>query len=299
MPLTYGRTPLQLESTYHNLMVILDNYNTTEVNVRRYQNNGEQYKNNPNAGNKDALVQKDLLVGRMSYEASKMRARAAALAQGKKPAGEPSVYESDFGLKIVGELSHLTIPEIMLKYQSRMMEVHCGKGSPYEIAICLHLVAIFGLYDKKKFGADSAAGVRDYCDKYIGLDCNGFVGNFAQQARLGKVPNSEIPTYARKGHRRTTLESVEPWDVLVWPDDSHIAVIHSIDRSGTTPDGKAYRDCTIVESTGANPSGGTGTANGGLQHSTYTLRSVGPDELFKVERPKGKGLVNVYIGPIA
>lgn len=186
-----------------------------------------------------------------------------------------------------------------MTYPPRMMDVHSGKGSPYEIAICLHLVAIFGLYDKKKFGADSAAGVRDYCDKYIGLDCNGFVGNFAQQARLGKVPNSEINTYARKGHRRTKLEDVEPWDVLVWPDDSHIAVIHSIDRTGTTPDGKAFRDCTVVESTGANPSGGTTTTNGGLQHSTYTLRSVGADELFKVERPKGKGLINVYIGPIA
>ena len=120
------------------------------------------------------------------------------------------------------------------------MGVHSGKGSPEEIAIALHLVSRYKLYDKI-YASDPAAGVRDYCDKYIGLDCNGFVGNYARATGKAKVPNTPIGSYAPDKVRRTRIEDVKADDVLVWPDNGHIAVIHSIELLSNGPDGKPAR----------------------------------------------------------
>ena len=45
-----------------------------------------------------------------------------------------------------------------------------GKGTPEEAQITLQLAARFGLLE--------GGTVQAYCDKYLGLDCNGFVGNY-------------------------------------------------------------------------------------------------------------------------
>jgi hypothetical protein len=45
-----------------------------------------------------------------------------------------------------------------------------GKASPEETVITLQLAARFGLL--------KSGDVQDYCDTYLGLDCNGFVGNY-------------------------------------------------------------------------------------------------------------------------
>jgi hypothetical protein len=178
------------------------------------------------------------------------------------------------------------------------MSVHSGKGTPEEIVTSLHLVAKYKLYDTK-FAADPAAGVRDYCDKYIGLDCNGFVGNYARATGRAKTPDTPINSYAPKTALRSRIEDVRADDVLVWTDFGHIAVIHSIEPLATGPDGKPARDCVVAESTAGNPSGGAKTVHGGLQHSTYSIRAVGKDKLFVVERPKGKGRSSVWIAPLS
>lgn len=292
-------TPLEYEAQYHKLSVLLDELKTTRVDVHRYQNNDAKLKENVNLGNKAALVKKDILIGRMATESKKMRDKEAAIAKGKPVAGAPTASEDDVGLAFAGALSHLSIPELLKRWRVQMMSVHSGKGSPEEIQVCLHLIAIYGLYDKKKHGTDSAAGVREYCDNYIGLDCNGFVGNFARAIGAGKEPNTPIYSYAPKGKRRLKLEDVRANDVLAWTDNGHIAVIDSISPVTTGSDGKPARDCVVVESTAGNPSGGKDTIHGGLQHSTYSIRTVGSDQIFKVERPKGKSLSSVYIAPIA
>ena len=154
-----------------------------------------------------------------------------------------------------------------------MVAVHTGKGSPVEIQMCLHFVAIYGLYDTKKFGTDSAAGVRDYCDKYIGLDCNGFTGNFAQETGRSKVPNSQIPSYLPKDKtkRRTKIEDVAPNDVLIWPDFGHIAIFDSLSQPVAGAKGAVTRDGVVVESTAGNPSGGRARSTAGC--STRRTRS--------------------------
>lgn len=292
-------TPLQYEDVYHNLPIVLSEMKLTTVDVHRYQNNDARLKDNANLGNKDALVQKDILIGQMAAESKKMIAQSKAKDKGKPVAGAPAISESDFVLNFRGMLSHLTVPEILRQWRVRMMAVFSGKGSPEEIQVALHLVAIYGLYDKKKFAADPVAGIRDYCDKYIGLDCNGFVGNFAREIGTTKEPNTPIYSYAPKGKRRTKLEDVQANDILAWTDNGHIAIIDKIDAMTTGSNGKPARDCVVVESTAGNPSASKATSHGGLQHSTYCLRSVGADQIFKVERPKGKGLSSVYIAAVA
>lgn len=292
-------TPIQYEDVYHNLPIVLNDMKLTSVDVHRYQNNDARLKENDYLGNKDALVKKDILIGQMAAEAKKMITQAKAKEKGKPVAGAPAVSESDLFLNFRGVLSQLTVPEILRQWRVRMMAVFSGKGSPEEIQVALHLVAIYGLYDKKKFSGDPVAGIRDYCDKYIGLDCNGFVGNFAREAGTGKVPNTPIGSYAPKGKRRTKLEDVQANDILAWTDNGHIAIIDKIEPMSVGSNGKPARDCLVVESTAGNPSGSKATAHGGLQRSTYCLRSVGSDQIFKVERPKGKGLSSVYIAPVA
>lgn len=308
-------TPLQLEAKYHSLPVVIDGLKSTTVNVRRYQNNAESLKENVHWGNKAAWAKKDVLVGRMKAEANKMVANAKLQAKGK--ATTPTASEEDPVLALAGalttldvpepvkgligpgNLAHLAIPDIIKSWIVPMVDVHTGKGSPEQIQMCLHFVAIYRLYDTKKFGADAAAGVRDYCDQYIGLDCNGFTGNFSRETGRSKVPNSQIPYYLPKDKtkRRTKIEDVEPNDVLIWPDFGHIAIFDSLGQPVAGAKGAVTRDGVVVESTAANPSGGAGTVNGGLQHSTYTIVGVKGD-LFLVERPKGKGRNWVYIAPL-
>jgi hypothetical protein len=50
-----------------------------------------------------------------------------------------------------------------------------GKGSPEEAQITLQLADRFGLL--------GGGTMQSYCDKYLGLDCNGFVGNYLVHGR--------------------------------------------------------------------------------------------------------------------
>jgi len=291
-------TPLAYETYYHNLPILLDKFRITTVNVRRYQNNKEKLRENVHLGNKEALYKKDILIGRMASEVTKMKAKQKTEAIGKEYTGKAIASEGDWGMTLAGALVHLSIPEILKRWRVRMMAVHSGKGSPLEIQVCLHLVAIYGLYDTKKWGTDAAAGVKEYCDKYIGLDCSGFVGNFARDIGAGKEPNTPISSFAPKGRRRLKLDDVQRNDVLAWTDDGHVAIIDSLGPVVTGPTGKATRDAVVVEATAGNPSGASATAHGGLQHSTYCLRAIGSDQVCQVERPKGKGTAAVYIAPV-
>ena len=60
-----------------------------------------------------------------------------------------------------------------------------GKGSPEEAQITLQLADRFGLLG----GGDLQA----YCDKYLGLDCNGFVGNYLSRGRPEKAWDADPP----------------------------------------------------------------------------------------------------------
>jgi hypothetical protein len=166
-----------------------------------------------------------------------------------------------------------------------------GKGSPPDIELSLRLAVRYG-----KVAAD-ARSVQTYCDQYIGLDCSGFVSNYAN-ATLGKtydVMNTEAISFRQPPPaRRSTMLSIQPLDALAWVADNHVAIIHSVTQ-GYLDTAVARRfggdatglECTVVEA----------NLSKGLNHSTYRVISVGTDRVFTVMRPDGT-TQRVYILPL-
>jgi hypothetical protein len=323
-------TPRQFEDCYHNLDVILDDFETTTVDVYRYRNNDPKYNTDAykETNTVEAMKQKERLLGLMDAEIRKLRKiqltkpkvewkprrQDASLQLDTSFLGSPAVFTQVLTQHTVsaatysevsrqaglfpGLLGSLAMAEVLQRLRPVMMKVHAGKGSPEEIAVALHLVAKYKMYDKK-FHDDLAQGVQDYCTRYIGLDCNGFVGNYAQAIGLSKRPSTDISTFSPPGARRSELGDVRANDVIVWPNYSHITIIDSVDKVTTGPDGKQSRDCRVVEASASNVSKETKAANGALQNSVYTLRATG-SKAFNAERPKGSGAINrIYITPLA
>src|SRR5262249_53048336 len=214
-------TPREFEDCYHNLDVILDDFETTTVDVYRYRNNDPKYNTDAykEVNTVEAMKQKERLLGLMDAEIRKLRKiqltkpkvewkprrQDASLQLDTSFLGSPAVFTQVLTQHTVsaatysevsrqaglfpGLLGSLAMAEVLQRLRPVMMKVHSGKGSPEEIAVALHLVAKYEMYDKK-FRDDSAQGVQDYCTRYIGLDCNGFVGNYAQAIGLSKRPNT-------------------------------------------------------------------------------------------------------------
>lgn len=180
----------------------------------------------------------------------------------------------------------------------KLVRVFTGKGSPTDIIHVLWLARHFGKVDRKpeddkkghKARADSYFTLQTYCDRYVGLDCNGFVGNYVGGV-LGvpKIePNTSIQSYPGRGKARKTIEEVEPLDILIWADYGHIAIFDSIELFD--PDGKPL--WTAVESTAA--------FGGGLHQGPYQVKKLlgkkDGRQLFGVDRGiKGAGLSSVFI----
>ncbi|MCW5966120.1 MAG: hypothetical protein KIT83_18930, partial [Bryobacterales bacterium] len=65
----------------------------------------------------------------------------------------------------------------------------------------------------------------------IGLDCNGFVGNFTKQRGMMAAdghfgPNTEPNVFAARGLKRDKIEDIQIRDVFLWPGSSqHIAIV--------------------------------------------------------------------------
>lgn len=145
------------------------------------------------------------------------------------------------------------------------MDVFTGKGSPWAIAEVLSwLVDRSDLYIKRfsngKAPQKHVAGLladpalpwqdalQQVCDTYLGLDCNGFVGNWLRVCephfRLG--PNSKPNDVRRKAVTvRQTVDKIEYWDLLCWTQNQHIAVV---ERAAANP-GRFW----ICQSAGGGP----------------------------------------------
>ena len=173
------------------------------------------------------------------------------------------------------------------------VEVFVGKGSPWTIAEALSwLVDRSDLFIKRFANgkppqrhvaallADQSLSWQDtlqtICDTYLGLDCNGFVGNWLRVCephfRLG--PNSKPDDVRRKKQSlRTTAGTVEYWDVLCWSQNQHIAVVET---SAATP-GRVW----VCQSAGGGPRMNeyelVPTGSGTFRFHAYNKGDVGGD----------------------
>ncbi|HKV78250.1 MAG TPA: hypothetical protein VJP02_08935 [Candidatus Sulfotelmatobacter sp.] len=143
-----------------------------------------------------------------------------------------------------------------------------GKGSPDDVAYALRIVedvaaAALDHPALKPFRSileDEDDRLADVCTKYIGVDCNGFVGNYGKENALPKADRNLLPSLWKNvgpiDEWRSSVDDIKELDVLIWPHGSHIAIIDSMDHG----------QFTICQSTGG----------GGPQTSTgHTIKAAG------------------------
>lgn len=154
-----------------------------------------KYQLNGN-NNGDALKEKDTLIyNKMSGEA-------------KKNKGQVMVGTVDANAK-----------------KAEIAKCYMGKGTVEDLQMVLRLVSRYGLDTKH-------GGLQGYADKNLGLDCNGFVGNYTKRRGLTLGPSSDIETFRDKGTARAAISDVRDHDVIVWKHKSeggygHIAIIET------------------------------------------------------------------------
>lgn len=140
-----------------------------------------------------------------------------------KAAGKPASWVSSSFFVADGVIEY-EIPAL------NIIHAYTGKGSPSEISDAVWMAHRFGQIINPKKPKASAVPLQTYADYYLGLDCNGFVGNY-----FGIDPNTSISEYQVK--RRKDVDTIKPNDVLCWyrawkdaKKWGHIALIDTIYR---------------------------------------------------------------------
>lgn len=190
----------------------------------------------------------------------------------------------------------LTIPSTFTR--ESIFHAHSGKGSPTEIRTVLQLVALYGLGDYSSYETDAGTKLNAYCENYIGLDCNGFAGNFARLKGSALEPNSPVSAFSdgTGTHRHTTVEQIRPGDAIVeapsgdhWP---HVALVQSAPFLTSKSRGEPISAVSVIEAVEE------GSAHG-LYRSDYQIDGDAAGHLFKVKPPYKADFVSAYIvGPL-
>jgi hypothetical protein len=182
-------------------------------------------------------------------------------------------------------------------HAAELAQAYIGKGTPEIIASALRLAEAFGLV------AGNTAAMQKYCDQYIGLDCNGFVGNYLKQEGsklVGPSTSAKAGSFMPEIRRHASLADVKYRSVLCWKNVGHVAIIDLLYPpvlAAPKFDTEVVR-CMVCESTGARA-----VANDihtdGLNYTLYEIHPPTKGNVFKVKRGLGGGRLNeVYIGDL-
>ncbi len=135
-------------------------------------------------------------------------------------------------------------------FETRLLRrAFVGKGSPANIQD----VYLAGSY----CGFVTSSSAQDYANRYLGTDCNGFVGNY-----FSLDPNTSISSYdSHPRNRRSGAEEIQARDVVVFLDSAgshkHIALVQGVrSTAGRT-------ELTLVQSRSEE--------SGGVQSGTETV----------------------------
>ncbi|HLK67641.1 MAG TPA: hypothetical protein VKU19_29605 [Bryobacteraceae bacterium] len=289
-------TPAQYMERYKNIWVPIDGDRSMSVSVKKYVLASDSSYNASAADlflrtlarrGIDSSVRVDTPNGTTRVDPRQTK-HADAIKQGKR-----DLVLSSGGLN--GK--ELRVDTRVANWYSMAQFAFWGKGSPEACQIVLQLAVNWGL----------TANPQDYADAALGIDCNGFVGNYMWHM-MGKSndwtslgvanhelgPNSPIRSgyYDRyKGHlikRWQDLDNSSKYIMML--TDDHGEVVNQ--KSGrltahiviTEPGGRQDRPgdpnsfaVTVVESTaGANPTG--------LTKSYYLCQSFTADGTFSLYR---------------
>jgi hypothetical protein len=156
-----------------------------------------------------------------------------------------------------------------------------GKGSPAATRRVLQLAHLLGLL------GPAGGTLQGYCDRYLGLDCNGFLQNYLSELRgmpgeFQDKGSKEYDYWAPQTRRRRSLADIRPRDILCWaPNARNIGHVNIIDDAGFhAVHLKGYLQCNVVESCGTAHDI---TRRDGLMCSQYILRQHG-DYRFEADR---------------
>jgi len=179
------------------------------------------------------------------------------------------------------------VKEGVMEYTIPMMTIihaYTGKASPSEISDAVWMAHRFGQISNPKNHKSGAKPLQTYADNFLGLDCNGFVGNY-----FGLDPNTSIKTYQVK--RRKNISDIKANDVLCWYRDwksskqwGHIALIDTIYKRGENSIAFKMVDW------------GVGAQDKHVKDRTKTLKKDADGSLY-FEQKEDDGTALVYICP--
>ncbi len=239
-------TPLEYMLLYLCLPVKLENGESGVANIDMYLNHGIQ----PRSG--VAWSAGDQLLGEMAQET-----------------------------KTATNSHQFTISGLPIK-AINIRRTFMGKGSPQNNKEAIWLAHRYGYImnaNRKRAGAKT---LLQYTRTYMGLDCNGFVGNY-----LAQDHNTSIEVYGDPANRLTDVKDIQKGTCLVWVPAGggqfpHIAIVNSARVVGD------LLQWDLVQSSGSLIQGGP--ANG-LRYGTWPK----PVKYFKADR---RGHIYLPVGGI-
>jgi hypothetical protein len=267
---------------YRNLQVaLLDGITIYNVDVHEYRNATSFYAGEVAQGDHNihtGMAAKDQLMGRL-------RSRGRRISTGhyelRYSAAGQVLQRNDTTTEVLGTLIAESV-KILQPFQ--------GKGSPEEIEMVLKLAVGCGLLNP------TLGDLQRYCDENIGLDCNGFVGNYVRaEGHATLTPGTHISRFHSTGTKRAAISEIQVRDLIVFTNNSHIMVIDSI-----TSNAADSFECLVAESCGSNVIR-TDVHTDGLNLTHYAVNSVNRNKVFQVRRGRGweqasrQGTFNVYI----
>jgi hypothetical protein len=276
-------TPTEYKARYENLVVPLDNGGSTTVCVNQYRLRTLNY-------NEAAAT---AFLNKLDRGGADMELRVDPGAEVFRVAhsnADGSVRVNEMTRTGLQKVEASVLPHV----RSFARYVFAGKGSPEHCQIVLQLADHWKLAPR---------GLQAYADEALGLDCNGFVGNYLWHVRRGQPwsdqglkanegPDSSISQYFAGKTLITRWEDMKPGRSYILgrvnelgggiidgggdtaANAGHIAITEpSKFRPGTmsTP-----FSIYVVEATGGH--------NPGLWESWYSLVGTRPGHVFNVNR---------------
>jgi hypothetical protein len=166
--------------------------------------------------------------------------------------------------------------------KSAFMACFSGKASPARLCAMSQLISYWRGYKILKEGKDIGT-VAEVVDKYLGVDCNGFIGNYLREKYAGITvgPSSTEYTFKVEGVQRASPMDFRADDVIVFDGFHHVAIIDSVSERT-----KDHATCLVCESRSKD--------HGGPQMRWYNLHAKkgkyginGRDDIDCVVKIKG------------
>lgn len=173
----------------------------------------------------------------------------------------------------------------------RLISPFFGKGSPEDCQIVLQLAVLVRNKTKTE--------LQDYCDRYLGLDCNGFVGNFIFRVRKGNGWRVDAPDLAAGPSDTITQIMDNAGGVKVHTEDDLLPnktfVLAEVDASYRIIPGGLNADSGHIVITEQGRSMGTeGTYMPTMNLDGRDAGAIGKLAFWGVESTGGLGLVQSW-----